>query len=100
MINESKGSFKEDAVNEKDECFVISEAEEIGPIPEIGVGDKCYNYLISNFSPKCSRNSSKIKRRFNEIDIFSRTPKCHVFPTFSEMSRSDVGFTDSDSVTA
>ena len=31
---------------------------------------------------------------------FWRTPKRHVFPTFSEMSRLDVDFTDSDSVTA
>ena len=31
---------------------------------------------------------------------FWMTPKCHVFPIFPELPRSDVGFTDSDSFTA
>ena len=76
---------------------------------ELGYRSYCVNSLILvriiiTFSSHIfHQNIPKIPQKPIVIltkSIFSRTPKCHVFPTFSEMSRSDVGFTDGDSVTA
>ena len=51
--------------------------------------------MFSKISPKFTKN----QKSFNDIDILEDTKMLH-FSTFSEISRSYVGFTDSDIVTA
>ena len=56
-------------------------------------------YLVFHlvFLSKISSKFLKNKSHFNQIDIFEST-KISYFSDFSEMSRSDVGPTDSDNV--
>ena len=63
--------------------------------------NKSLNVIItfsSHVFLKTSPKFLKTKNYFNEIDIFEDT-KMLRFPTFSEVSRSDVGFTDRDTDT-
>ena len=70
----------------------------------VEAGNQNKAFVITTFSSHIFlRNIPKVPQKPKVILTkltFSRTPKCHVFPIFSEMSRSDIGFTDSDSVAA
>ena len=59
----------------------------------------CYNYFVSFiFLQNVLRILEGLKVVLTK-PTFWRTPKCCVFPIFPEISRLDVGFTYSDSVT-
>ena len=56
------------------------------------------HFFIFHFSSKHPQIPKKPKAVLMK-STFRKTSKCHIFPTFLEISRTDVGFTDSYSVT-